>query len=114
LEGSYFNVHRCLSTCVLSPREETSGIPTIAGSGYPGFEAWAWQGFVAPSSTPPDIVAKLRDSYLGAIKDAEIRTKLADAGIEVLQSTPAEFADYIRNETAKWDALIKSADIHAD
>jgi tripartite-type tricarboxylate transporter receptor subunit TctC len=101
---------------VASPTELAGlpGIPTIAGSGYPGFEAWAWQGFVAPSSTPPDIVAKLRDSYLGAIKDAEIRTKLADAGIEVLQSTPAEFADYIRNETAKWDALIKSADIHAD
>jgi tripartite-type tricarboxylate transporter receptor subunit TctC len=90
------------------------GVPTIAASGYPGFEAWAWQGFVAPSATPADIVAKLRASYLAAIADAEIRRKLTEAGIDILQSTSAEFADYMRSESAKWAQVIKAANIRAD
>ena len=89
-------------------------VPPLAASGYPGFEVWAWQGFVAPSATPPEIIARLRESYLGAIKDDGIKKQLADGGIDVLQSTPAEFADYMSSEAKRWDALIKSADIHAD
>jgi tripartite-type tricarboxylate transporter receptor subunit TctC len=90
------------------------GVPTIAASGYPGFEAWAWQGFVAPSATPPDVIAKLRSSYLAAIDNAEIRRQLVDAGIDILQSNSSEFADYMLSETAKWSAVVKSANIHAD
>ena len=89
-------------------------MPAIAASGYPGFEAWAWQGFVAPSGTAPDIVAKLRASYLAAIADQEIRRKLTEAGIDILQSTPAEFGDYMRGESAKWSQVVKAANIHAD
>jgi tripartite-type tricarboxylate transporter receptor subunit TctC len=69
---------------------------------------------VAPSATAPETVGKLRNSYLAAIQDEEIRKKLTDAGIDVLQSTPAEFTDYMRSETAKWDALIKNANIRAE
>jgi len=90
------------------------GVPTVAESGYPGFEAWAWQGFVAPSATSPEVVAKLRNSYLTAIQVAEIRKKLTEAGIDILQSTSTEFADYMRSETEKWNAVIKAANIHAD
>jgi tripartite-type tricarboxylate transporter receptor subunit TctC len=101
---------------VASPSEFAGlpGVPTIAASGYHGFEAWAWQGFVAPSATPPDVVAKLRNSYLAAIENAEIRKQLADAGIDILQSSSSEFADYMVSETAKWNAVVKSANIHAD
>jgi len=101
---------------VASPTEFAGlpGVPTIAASGYPGFEAWAWQGFVAPSATPPDVVAKLRNSYLASIENAEIRKQLTDAGIDILQSSAPEFVDYILSETAKWNAVVKSANIHAD
>jgi tripartite-type tricarboxylate transporter receptor subunit TctC len=101
---------------VASPTEFAGlpGVPTIAASGYPGFEAWAWQGFVAPSATPPDVVTKLRNSYLAAIENAEIRKQLTDAGIDILQSSSSEFVDYILSETAKWNAVVKSANIHAD
>lgn len=101
---------------VASPTELAGlpGVVPLAASGYPGFEVWAWQGFVAPAGTPPEIIAKLRDSYLTAIQDEVIKKKLTDAGIDVLRSTPEEFADYMRSETRRWSALIKSADIHAD
>jgi tripartite-type tricarboxylate transporter receptor subunit TctC len=90
------------------------GVPTVAASGFPGFEAWAWQGIVAPAATPPDIIAKLQASYLAAIRDREIVAKLTGAGIDVLQSTPSEFAAYMRSETEKWDKVVKAANIHAD
>jgi tripartite-type tricarboxylate transporter receptor subunit TctC len=90
------------------------GVPTVAASGFPGFEAWAWQGFVAPAATPADIIAKLQASYVATIRDPEIVAKLTAAGIDILHSTPAEFAAYMRSETEKWDKVIKAANIHAD
>jgi len=90
------------------------GVPTVAASGFPGFEAWAWQGFVAPAATPADVIAKLQASYVAAIKDPEIVAKLTGAGIDILQSTPAEFAAYMRSETEKWDKVVKAANIRAD
>jgi tripartite-type tricarboxylate transporter receptor subunit TctC len=90
------------------------GVPTVAASGFPGFEAWAWQGFVAPAATPADVIAKLQASYVAAIRDSEIVAKLTGAGIDILQSTPAEFAAYMRSETEKWDKVVKAANIRAD
>lgn len=90
------------------------GVPTIASSGYPGFEAWAWQGFAAPAGTPAEIIDKLQASYAATVKDPEIVAKLTGAGIDVLQSTPAEFAAYMRSEAEKWGKVVKLANIHAD
>ena len=89
-------------------------VPTVAASGFPGFEAWAWQGFAAPAGTPADIVAKLQTSYVTAVRDSGIVAKLTAAGIDVLQSTPAEFAAYMRSEGEKWAKVVKAANIHAD
>jgi tripartite-type tricarboxylate transporter receptor subunit TctC len=101
---------------VASPTELAGlpGVPTVAASGFPGFEAWAWQGFVAPAGTPADIVGKLNAGYLAAIKNPEIVAKLTGAGIDVLQSTPAEFSAYMRSETEKWEKVVKAANIRAD
>jgi tripartite-type tricarboxylate transporter receptor subunit TctC len=73
-----------------------------------------WRGFVAPAATPLEITTKLRNAYLAVIRDADITKKLTDAGIDVLQSAAAEFADYLRTETANWAAVIRAANIHAD
>lgn len=101
---------------VASPTELTGlpGVPTVAASGFPGFEAWAWQGFVAPAGTPADIVGKLNATYRAAVKNPEIVAKLNGAGIDVLQSTPAEFSAYMRSETEKWEKVVKAANIRAD
>ncbi len=101
---------------VASPAELAGlpGVPTVAASGFPGFEAWAWQGFVAPAGTSPDIVGKLNASYRAAVKSPEIVAKLNGAGIDVLQSTPAEFSAYMRSETEKWEKVVKAANIRAD
>jgi tripartite-type tricarboxylate transporter receptor subunit TctC len=86
------------------------GVPPVAVD-YPGFEAWAWQGIVAPAGTPPEIVAKLNGAFRQAVSNPEIRDKLAGAGIDVLQSSPAEMAAYMQEEGAKWEKVIRTAGI---
>jgi tripartite-type tricarboxylate transporter receptor subunit TctC len=89
------------------------GVPAVAKD-VPGYEAWAWQGFVVPAKTPPDIVAKLRDAYVKAVDSNEIKQKLIGAGIAPLTSTPGEMAAYMKRETAKWEKVIKTAKIKVE
>ncbi len=90
-----------------------AGLPGVSpvAADYAGFEAWAWQGFVAPKQTPPEIISKLNDTYRNVIGRAEIRDKLIGAGIDVLQSSPSEMAAYMREEGAKWETVIRTAGI---
>jgi tripartite-type tricarboxylate transporter receptor subunit TctC len=101
---------------VASPEEFAGlpGVPTVAASGFPGFEAWAWQGLVFPAGTAPDIIAKLRAAYVATVSQPEIVEKLNAAGIDVLKSTPEEFADYMRSESEKWGKVVKDANIRVD
>jgi tripartite-type tricarboxylate transporter receptor subunit TctC len=100
---------------VASPAEfyGLPGVPPVAKD-VPGYEAWAWQGFVLPAKTPADIVAKLHDAYVKAVSDGEIKQKLIGAGIDPLQSTPQEMAAYMKSETEKWAKVINTASIKVD
>ena len=100
------------AVAVASPGE-FAGLPGVApvAAHHQGFEAWAWQGFVAPAGTPPEIIAKLNETYRRVVGNPEIRAKLTAAGIDVLQSSPAEMAAYMREEGAKWETVIKTAGI---
>jgi tripartite-type tricarboxylate transporter receptor subunit TctC len=103
------------AVAVASPGEFSGlpGVPPVAAD-VSGFEAWAWQGFAAPAATPKEIVATLNAAYLKAASDADIRQKLVGAGIEQLQSTPEQMADYIRSESTKWEKVIRTANIKLD
>jgi tripartite-type tricarboxylate transporter receptor subunit TctC len=89
------------------------GLPGVrpVAMDFPGFEAWAWQGIVAPAGTPAPIIAKLNETYRRVVAMPDIRAKLTGAGIEVLQSSPEEMAAYMRDEGAKWEQVIRTADI---
>ncbi|WP_201859147.1 Bug family tripartite tricarboxylate transporter substrate binding protein [Microvirga soli] len=97
---------------VASPKEFAGlpGVPPVAAD-FPGFEAWAWQGFVGPARLSPEIVAKLNDTYRQVVARQNIRDKLTGAGIDVLQSSPSEMAAYIQEEGAKWEKVIRTANI---
>jgi tripartite-type tricarboxylate transporter receptor subunit TctC len=97
---------------VASPKEFAGlpGVPPVAAD-FPGFEAWAWQGFVAPARTSPEIVTKLNETYRRVVAKQDIRDKLTGAGIDVLQSSPSEMAAYMQEEGAKWEKVIRTANI---
>jgi tripartite-type tricarboxylate transporter receptor subunit TctC len=90
---------------------EFPNVPTIAEAGFPGYEASAWQGIVAPAKTPHEIIEKLNGQIGAALADAAVKQKLQALGIEPIQSTPEGFAAYMQSETLKWQGVIKAANI---
>jgi tripartite-type tricarboxylate transporter receptor subunit TctC len=82
-------------------------VPTVAESGLPGFVSEDWQGILAPAKTPAAVVAKLNADLVRTLHTPEMTAKLAGAGFDVKTSTPQEFADFIREDTAKWARVLK-------
>jgi tripartite-type tricarboxylate transporter receptor subunit TctC len=109
------NNNKIKAIAVASPGEfyGMPGVPPVAKD-VPGYEAWAWQGFVLPAKTPADIVGRLHDAYVKAVSDGEIKQKLIGAGIDPLQSTPQEMSAYMKSETEKWAKVINTASIKVD
>ena len=89
-------------------------LPTIGESGYPGFEAWAWQGFVAPVGTPRPVVMKLNAEFAKVMADPTIKQRLSESGFQPQTSTPEEFAAYMKSEIAKWAKVIRDSQISLD
>lgn len=81
--------------------------PTIAESGYPGFHASAWLGLVYPRGTPAEIVTKTADAVRTVVEDPEVRAKLASIGAIPRPSTPAEFAQHLASEYARWGEVVR-------
>jgi tripartite-type tricarboxylate transporter receptor subunit TctC len=86
-------------------------IPTIAESGFPGFEATAWHGMLAPSGTPKPLVDKLYAEASKALKQPDVEEKLGALGFDVVGSTPAAFRAYISEELRKWAPVVNAAGI---
>jgi len=86
-------------------------VPTVAESGFPGFEAAVWYALLAPAGTPPDVIAKLNkvsNDYLKTQGTADLYAKL---GIQASGGTPEELKAFIEAELAKWEPVIKAAKI---
>jgi tripartite-type tricarboxylate transporter receptor subunit TctC len=88
--------------------------PTIAESGYPGFEASVWHAFIAPKGTPPAIVERLNAEVRKALADPEVKERLANLGAEVSPGTPQELAALVRSEYERYGKLIRDANIKAN
>ena len=88
-------------------------IPTMAESGYPGFEAVPWFGLMAPAGTPQAIIDRLHREAAKIMAMPEVRKKLNDIGADAIGGTPAELAALIEREIPQWAKVIKGAGIKA-
>ena len=88
-------------------------VPTFEQAGLT-VDASGFQGVLAPAGTPPEAVAKLSQALNAALAQPELREKFANAGLETVSSTPAEFGAFIRSEIAKWARVAKEANIKLD
>ena len=86
-------------------------LPTMAESGFPGFEAVPWFGLLAPSGTPKDVLDQLHAETVKALAMPDVRRKFDELGLDPVGNTPAEFAAIISKETPEWAKLIKDAGI---
>jgi tripartite-type tricarboxylate transporter receptor subunit TctC len=105
---------RALAVTSLRRSAAAPELPTIAESGYPGFEATNWYGLLAPAGTPAAIVRRLHLETVKALALPDLRGKLADLGMEVIGNSPDEFVAAIKSEIPKWAKVIKELGIKPD
>lgn len=89
-------------------------VPTVAESGFPGFEAYSWIGIFAPSATPPATVKKLTEDFQAALKDPEVSKKLTEAGFEVMASDGPSLDRYARQQFERWSDFVKKTGVKVE
>jgi tripartite-type tricarboxylate transporter receptor subunit TctC len=93
---------------------EMPGVPTIAESGYPGFEAITWYGLLAPAGTPAVVIARLNAELNRVLEMPDVRQRLAAEGGEVLGGSPERFASFLKADHAKWGRVVKESGAKVD
>ena len=88
--------------------------PTIAEQGVPGFESGTWQGVRVARGTPDAVVQRLNKELIAVIRSADIRSRLAGQGAEVVTMTPAEEEQFFAKERARWAQVVNAANIKLD
>jgi tripartite-type tricarboxylate transporter receptor subunit TctC len=104
---------RALAVTTAKRQPVLPDVPAMAEF-LPGYEASGWYGIVAPKGTPPAIVDRLNKQINAALDDAGMKARLADLGCDMLAGSPADFANFIENETRKWAEVIKFTGVTAD
>ena len=101
---------------VTTPQRMTSlpQVPTIAEAGLPGFSYTLWGGLFAPAGTPTYVIESLNREVNAVLAQPDIRTRLEADNVAVPKNTPAEFADYVKAESMKFEKLIKEANVKVD
>lgn len=89
-------------------------VPSLAESGFPGFDVSVWFGLMAPAGTSPELVQKINADALKAFAASGIAGKLGVLGMEPFLTSPAEFSVLLRNDVAKWSQVVKAANIKFD
>jgi tripartite-type tricarboxylate transporter receptor subunit TctC len=86
-------------------------VPTVAESGYPGFDAIGWHGILAPSGTPAAIVDKINAEIVKALKDPDTAKLLEQQAMQIVGDSPADFADFIKRDIAIWKEVAAQAHV---
>ena len=88
-------------------------VPTIAESGYVGFDAPAWWGMIAPAKVPPEIIAKIHSELIKVLRSPAISKRLDEQGIDIVGSNPKEFAEFVKKQMEIWGKVVKDGGITA-
>ncbi len=89
-------------------------LPTIAESGYPGFEALAWNGVMVPAATPKPVIARLNAEMNAILKQADVVEKMQASGFDLIGGTPEDFGNLIKRETETWTPVIRKLGLKVD
>ena len=107
------NTLHALAVTNAKPSPVAPNLPTVAQT-LPGFEALQWFGILMPAGTAPEIVSRLNAEIVKALRLPDVRERFQAMGIEIVGNTPAEFAAFMRDETAKWGKIVKESGAKID
>jgi tripartite-type tricarboxylate transporter receptor subunit TctC len=104
---------KVLATTAAKRTNSLPNVPTVAEAGYPGYEVDAWYGLFVPAKTPGPVVETLHREVVGALQNADVRSRLSALGLEPVGNSPREFTAIVRNDYERWSAVIKRGGIRA-
>ena len=105
---------RCIATGSSQRLPQLPDVATVAEQGFPGFEMTQWYGMLAPSSLAPEHIDKLAAETMKAVKAPESLRRLQGDAAEAIGGTPAQFAQFIASEQARWQKVLKRAQVKPD
>jgi len=99
---------RVIPLVVTSPKrsKDLPNVPTISESGFPGFDAPAWWGVIAPVKTPPEIITKMNQAIIAVLNQPDIAKKLDDQGITIVAGGPEVFNPFLRKQMNTWGQFV--------
>ena len=102
---------RALGVTALKRSTQLPEVPTIAESGFPGFEVINWYGILVPARTPRAVIGTLNREIMRVVKMPDTRERLVSYGLEVVTSTPEEYTAFRKADVAKWARIIKDINL---
>ena len=84
-------------------------LPTVAESGLPGYDVFGWNGVLATGGTPRPVIEKLNALFVGAMKDSEVRSRMAGFGFEPIGNSPEAFGAFVKEDIARWAKVAKES-----
>jgi len=104
----HIDAGRVVPLVITSPKrsKDLPQVPTVAESGFPGFDAPAWWGVIAPANTPADVVAKMNQAIIAVLKQEDIAQKLNGQGIDIIAGGPEVFTPFLRKQMNTWGQFV--------
>ena len=105
------NRMKALAVTAKTRNPQLPSVPTTAEGGYPALVVTSWQAAAAPAKTPREIVAKLNDATVKALRAPDVRERMGQIGFDVVASTPEEFGRFMKEEVNRWTEVVKRGGI---
>ena len=105
------NRMKALAVTAKARNPQLPNVPTTAEGGFPDLVVTSWQAAAAPAKTPREIVAKLNDATVKALRSPEVRERMSQIGFDVVASTPEEFGSFMKQEVERWTEVVKRGGI---
>ena len=105
---------RAIAVTSLTRRAALPDVPTVAESGFPGFEAESWTGISGPPGMPADVTAKINAAMLKAVQLPDVKERFAGLGLDAAPGTPAQMKAFVKNEVEKWGKAVRASGATVD
>src|SRR3954470_2289684 len=105
---------KALAVTAKARHPQLPDVPTAAEAGFPDLVVTSWQAAAAPAKTPREIVAKLNDATVKALRSPEVRERMMQIGFDVVAGTPEEFGRFMQAEVARWTKVVQKGNIKPD
>lgn len=105
---------KALAVTAQARHPQLPDVPTAAQAGFPDLVVTSWQAVAAPTKTPRDVVRRLNDAAVKALRSPEIQERMTQIGFDVVASTPEEFGRFMQDEVNRWTEVVKRGSIKAE